>query len=368
MQVTAEAIAPVASSRESRYDKIDLYRLLFAMIICVYHFELVYYARTRYLNAGYIGVEFFFIVSGVFLMKSAVGVAKSPVAFAAARLRRLYPHYALSFAFFFGYTCLGNCPSIVNVGKRFVSSVLEVTLLQMAVPKYPILNQPAWFLSALLLSSVAIYTFASKFGRLFLRLAPVLACVVYLYFAWQCGNIHVWQETRVGGLRDGLLRASAGVLIGCLCFSGYAHCSHWRLYRPLSLTAGRFLGWTEVVANVVLMWLIFSYKDTLADFAMVFLLLLLVALCLINRQLPSVLSRTKLPTYAGKLSYAVYLNHWLVATVLRQVAPDLEYPTGITVFCVVTVVYSMGTTLLVEWCITRGRRVVEWKVRRTGAD
>lgn len=225
MKVPADSV-PLANSQEKRHGKVDIYRFLFALVVCVYHFELIYYDGTRYVNAGYIGVEFFLILSGVFLMRSAVDGSRTPVSYAVSRITRLYPHYLFSFAVFFAATSFAMLRSeqgIFSVARKLVSHVFELTILQMAVPKCAMLNRPAWYVSALLISSVAVYGLAARFRRTLLRAAPVLVCLIYVFFAWKAGNIHVWWGTGVWLFRDGLLRAAAGLLLGCLCYVGCEH-------------------------------------------------------------------------------------------------------------------------------------------------
>lgn len=56
---------------KKRNGEIDILRAAFAIIILIYHCHIIYLKSANYFIRGYLGVEFFFLVSGYYLAKNA---------------------------------------------------------------------------------------------------------------------------------------------------------------------------------------------------------------------------------------------------------------------------------------------------------
>ena len=54
-----------------RNGEIDILRAVFAIIILIYHYHEIYQRSANYFTRGYLGVEFFFLVSGYYLAWNA---------------------------------------------------------------------------------------------------------------------------------------------------------------------------------------------------------------------------------------------------------------------------------------------------------
>lgn len=87
-----------------RNHSIDFFRFIFAMLIVFYHYLFHILGRK---TGWYIGVEFYFILSGFFLMKSyeenkkfCLGEYKA-TNYLVDKIKKLYPHYLFSFLVMF---------------------------------------------------------------------------------------------------------------------------------------------------------------------------------------------------------------------------------------------------------------------------
>ena len=56
---------------KKRNGEIDILRAFFAIIILIYHSHIIYLKSANCFIRGYLGVEFFFLVSGYYLAKNA---------------------------------------------------------------------------------------------------------------------------------------------------------------------------------------------------------------------------------------------------------------------------------------------------------
>lgn len=59
------------STKSKRNSLIEFYRFLFAMWVVYYH-GYFFLPKTQYFSSGYLAVEFFFILTGMFLVKDIV--------------------------------------------------------------------------------------------------------------------------------------------------------------------------------------------------------------------------------------------------------------------------------------------------------
>ena len=77
---------------------IEINRIIFTFFIILMHGEYLIrdIASERVFRGGYIGVEFFFVVSGYFLARSIEKGEIKTKQYLQSRLKRLYPHYILS--------------------------------------------------------------------------------------------------------------------------------------------------------------------------------------------------------------------------------------------------------------------------------
>ena len=57
-------------SKTARNGKVDLFKFIFSIVVIIYHFGNAVKFDNELFNKGYIGVEFFFIVSGFLFAKS----------------------------------------------------------------------------------------------------------------------------------------------------------------------------------------------------------------------------------------------------------------------------------------------------------
>lgn len=136
-------------------------RFFAALHVCVFHLYAMKIAGGsgilhRIASIGYVGVSFFFVLSGFILVYTYAGRATTAGEFWWARFARIYPAYLFSLLFtapFFFYVCLkmrpAPMPFLIWPQNHLVTSCLLVLpLLQSWVPGAALAwNAPAWSLS-----------------------------------------------------------------------------------------------------------------------------------------------------------------------------------------------------------------------------
>lgn len=315
---------------------IEFYRFVFACIIYLYHFRA--YTDQEVLHGdfsgGYLGVEFFFVLSGYYFAKSCFNKKQSETSldFWKKRVKRLYPEYILSIIL------LLACSWIADRGEYNI--IGEVThgwpdffCLQTFFVNRNI-NSLLWFVSVNLWVSFVIYLLykhSSKKAFASITLCSVISIIsVLLIFV---GHLDVTQNTYF--YLDGFLRGLAEMLSGTL---GYIFvCTVSDGVR--NITSYSFIAPVLMVITVIITFLC---GENRFDFFVLFLMLLLVIsedLAFEKRKSCNVM-RDRVFIYLGSISYSLYLNQVLVQKIVHTLFPGRNYWIMAIISLIVTCVLS----------------------------
>lgn len=76
--------------QSNKIGSIEAMRFLFMLIICLWHYQGV----NGFFSHGYLGVEYFFILSGILLFKSSQKQhAPTPIDYTCSKIKRFMPQY-----------------------------------------------------------------------------------------------------------------------------------------------------------------------------------------------------------------------------------------------------------------------------------
>jgi len=210
----------------TRYCLLDVTKLAFTFMIAVFHL----WAHYSGVNArgGFIAVEFFFILSGFFLMmqsEQALERRPSALKYSWDKAKKLYPHYIVSFLALFLYLNVAvehNSPS--KTLERLFRQASEVFMLYGTIlsdEKTRIYNSMTWYLSVLLIVGYILWALLKEHKAAVLTAAPVVIFWIYAYMAYTRGNTNNWRTHICFGVLDyAALRGIAGMLLGCLAYEG----------------------------------------------------------------------------------------------------------------------------------------------------
>lgn len=301
---------------KQRSYSLDLLKLVLAYVIAFFHCDLT-------LSPGpTVTVQVFFMISGFFLGKKFY--TKHDAAYRAwdytlDHVKGIYPHYFFSCAVFFLYVLardlysLIQSPSLALAGsivRSFYNQIPDILLLQSSHFFHDSINYPLWQLSALLIAGYFIYGMLCHNEKLSRELLFPGAILMIQSLLWS--GVDLWANW--GPLYVPLLRAFSPMCIGVLTY----YFSQTALYSALKRrkTAFSLLGILSLVT-------LFAY----ADYRNIFLMT--TPVLILNCMEPDswLGSAFNHPIFrgAGKLSYAIYLNHSLVIRILcARIIPALE--------------------------------------------
>lgn len=312
---------------KKRNATIDLMKFVFALIIVLFHASANLKLGFRFFVNGRLAVEFFFIVSGYLMVRSAMkeSAAQDDVFGTANRqilhkIKGLFPDYLIAWAISFAITSTGMRDSAVDVIKRFLSGVFEFLFMTSAgFDESARVNNVTWFLSAMILAMALLLPVFLKNRRFYLKwLAPVGSVFLYgfLVKTWKYPftSSIAWN----GFVTKGTLRAVAGMLLGAVAYSLSEQLKKVRFstFSRVLLTA------VEAGGYLFFIYYVYGHDHSSFDIALVFWAAVSVMLsfsgCTYSGDILSGLHLDGACTWLGifsldlYLSHAAWVKHWLL--------------------------------------------------------
>lgn len=336
-----------------RIYSLDFLKLVFAYVIAFFHFG------TMIAPGPTVTVQIFFIISGFFLGKkfytkscSDSGNQYTAWNYTLDHVRGLYPHYLFSYAAIFLYVTaravlyLLKAPameSFRDILESFYDQIPNLLFLQSSYYFHDNMNYPLWQLSALVIASYFAYALLCHNEKLSRQILFPAAIFMGLSLLYNEGDLFVNK----GVIYLPLIRAFFTLGLGVLTY-----------YFTLTPYYGRLKA-HKVFFNGGSIWALIAIF-LFADRGNIFLITtpLLILGCWEEDTWINAVLNKKLFRHCGKLSYAIYLNHALIARFTQAVLlPRLglgSIQENLLYFVLLTA-YSIFTMVLVE----------KWTARRT---
>lgn len=281
-----------------RNNILDFYRIIFTLIICLHHFQGT--LDTKIISTGYIGVEFFFILSGFFLYKSfKKNNNETAFQYTVKRIKRLYPEYILAFILCF---ILQMAQSGKEKSVDFIfQAISEITLMQNIGIFRGGFNYPLWYLSVLIFAGYIVYELLKKDKETFSKIISPIAIVFTFSLLNSMGKgLENWDT--VYGIYLPLLRGFSDICIGVL-ISEFVDTKY---FKDIEEKKGIFRI-VEILTYACLLYIIIFQNK----FAMYSILLIPIVILAANNKnsLAYKFLNWKIFGNIGKLTYTMYLNH-----------------------------------------------------------
>ena len=285
---------------------------------------------------------------------------KDSVSFLRDRVRRLYPHYLFSFAMFFliiNFVVLSINPQ--RILNNFIESIWEVMLMPMTgIGEFKYLGI-AWYVSSLLIATYILHQLLMKNEKFSLTfIIPVMVVVIYGYMYQNDGGIGSWKLYRTF-VRNGLLRAFAGMGVGIIC---YLLVQKIKMWRPSPIFRGIF---TVLEFSLYLIVLVNAYAGGYAEKCFLLILCMFFGFCITfgNISYSGRIFHNRVIAYLGNLSYAIYLNHWLIMRLFAFRFAEDRAPLIPILYFSVVMVYSMITMKVVSFITGHFHKKLVPKIR-----
>lgn len=199
----------------------SIWRVVFTFAIMVFHlFEGTnFYDKYPWCSYHlYICVEFFFILSGYLL---AQHVEKNPQEtigdYIKNRVIRLYPEYIVVFCIL---ACIRAYSAGISIFKVLIPNWLEIFMLQsIGTNEFPYVNNPAWYVSALFLTSYILFYFIVYHRDFFIKIGGFLIIIIsYSYLFRTNRSLQPFIQTDGIWVNHAVIRALMEMTIGIFVF------------------------------------------------------------------------------------------------------------------------------------------------------
>ena len=353
-----------------RSGELDLLRMVFILEVVLYHFKTGTFPYR-------IGVEFFFVLSGLLMARHAekrvisteeggsrdLGLeADETWSFMRGKIRSFYKYYLIAFVIrVFVRSIIVNRLSVATIVMRLLKSIPTLTLTFFGINGVSTANyiNSTWFLSAMLIAMFILYPILLRNHRFAVKIVfPILTLFIlgYEYTTNQTiGENNAWT----GLTYFGILRAVSELAFGGTLYyisteiTGNAAFMK-RAQRPLNRT---LLTLCKVICYIIpLMYAhkyVFGHKFA-ENFDLHALLILGIGILLSYSGLGWSVPDSKLTRYLGKITLPIFIYHTTIKVIWQEWMDIEEFSPKYNWFVlVVSLIVSVMLMYLTDW-IARG--------------
>lgn len=327
------------TTHNKRNKTIDVLRMLFAINIMLLHWGQFMGKEELFVPCGYIGVIFFYMVSGFYLAeyvtnKSLIQETSKDLYIETQEyiwkvIKKILPYYLGACLLSFLAVSIVKFDNYKNLLSNFHMFIPEIFMLQMAgFPTYALLGTE-WYLSAFIIALVVLFPLLRKFTGIMTHvIAPFLSIMIFGWIAHECGNLMnagFWTEI----CYEGVLRAIASILAGVTCYE-IVNSLRKKQYKKLSkvcMTIIEWLIWIIVVNGMIKGEKYSSYDFVLALWIFIGLCITLSGITYTNKFISQLVS-----DFCAKLSIPLFLCHGYLLLILPQYVENIEKWRALTIF------------------------------------
>ncbi len=245
--------------------KIEFFRFVFCMIILLFHvgkylLDTAVFGKLSMFAHGAIGVEFFFLVSGFLLAKTAKKrsegtpeLGKETWQFILRKYQGIWFYHLAAFIPTFAVYALIHAKKWFDVALYAVESLPNLFLVQLSGIKGIWLNHVEWYLSAMMIGMFLLYPLLLKWYKTVSRVvAPIAALLIIGWLSHETGKLTgttVWMDVAY----KSLFRAVAELCLGVAAFE-------WcEIIREKNFTKAQRIGLTALEFGCYFAVVIFSF-------------------------------------------------------------------------------------------------------------
>ena len=347
---------------KKRSGNLDLMKFLFSVMIVIYHGKNLAFDEFILFPGGSAAVEFFFVVSGVLMARTATqremkeSLAKDTFAFMKHKFCGLMPNYYVAFVVAFIVSHL-TAESVYRIFKDLFYSVWELLLITSAGirPVNGLSNGAVWYMSAMLLAMFVIWPIMRKYKEMFFYVIAPLSTIFLMGITnrnWaRFGPPSVWT----GFCFRGTVRAFMGLLLGCIAYqlSELIKKQKFTNLSKLMFSAVEFGGYFSVFLICLL-----KHRGRM-DWVVLLILAVCVTITFSGVTIWNDWFSHPIFNWLGVFSYSLYLGHGYWSNALFELLPNYTYWQRMPIYLLI----SFATGLFIHYTSIGLRKL--WAARGT---
>lgn len=355
----------VEQMRENRNYIIDLLRFLFSIMIVFHHAENLT-GGYSYAPSGYLGVEFFFMVTGFYMMASvekalsarsidSIDVGKETRKFVSHKFFKIFPYLLVSVAV--SITVLYIWGGQRDLKYMLQYSMADLFMLQMAGFPDACPIGTTWYLSAMILALLILYPLALSKKSMYINvIAPYGSLMIIGYITLTCGSVGSEPGIWLGLFSKGYMRSLAEISIGAILYYAVQKVRK-KDYKTVSVV---FFSILEVACYLYVAYVANRYQPSNQDLYAIAALFIGMLLTFSEKTIWYRLFNFKFFGWLGKMSMVIFMNHFYYARVINDIFPSYSSKQKILVLLVLTMITSIGVYYIVQL----GKRIKEHLIKR----
>lgn len=294
----------------AKNNSIYIWRIVFTYLIAIYHFN-----NAFNINSGwYIGVEFFFIVSGYLLMEHiSNGKINSPWKYTLKRVLYFFPICLIGSISRIVYNSITNGLSVKGTLYTIFEYLPDFCFMYLLGGSKSA-NAVVWYINALLVAGVVIIYFVLYHKRVYINIiAPFSAIVIYgalVKFSGCIEGFGAWNSPFLEWANYlYLLRGFAGLSIGVLV---------WVVTSKIRVKERvKILLLVEVIGYLAVLILSYYYGRSNLDLSFLMILVVCVGLSFTN-EIPEKIVKNPIVRLLNSISIYIYINHYLIRLIYAE--------------------------------------------------
>lgn len=339
-------------------------RGLVALIIALFHFELIFpFGRKNVFSTGYLGVEFFFILSGFLLVRSYYSQSNSGEysirKVMIKKITRFYPPYfvaVVSLILLYSINWFGGNVYKWIVSEEYIakSMLAELCMVQTSgIGEFRYIDGPVWYVSALIICTF-IYLLFLKLTNKYTHRIVIPVVTVLSYIALYKLNMYMSPETFIcGSIPTAWIRGIAGMGLGMTAYF---------IYIMLGVGVGKLRFITSSILEVITVSCFFAMLLFRTPSKWNYLVLvpssILIILLFSNRGIVSKVLEMKVFQFFGAISFSFYLMQSTCSNFVHSHLSFLKQPLVTIVYLVINIVSGAVVYYFVE---KQGSKYLKYK-------
>lgn len=336
---------------------IELLRFLFCIMIMIFHGKLTFYqgdAKWVLFQQGAIGVEFFFVLSGMMMMqhinkcgtneRDIIKIGNETVHYMKKKYCNIFPVHLCIFIILFFETIVLNGYTFKKALTTLLYALPELFLVQMSGVQYVRLNINDWYLSALFIASFLLYPIMRRFGDFFAKVIAPIVSMIILGMLFQTTGSLTPTDAWIGCFFKGTWRAIAELCLGAVVYRASVSLNK----TPLTDFAKWLVRILETGCYVTVF--VFSCSSVGKRWCFIGLFLISCGLVISYSQYSifAKISDNSVVRYLGKLSLHIFLAQWVCLNFLEKYMVNHSYAAKQVVYVISTIVLSVCVQVFVD--------------------
>lgn len=317
-----------------RNGEIDILRAVFVIIILIYHYHEIYQRSANYFTRGYLGVEFFFLVSGYYLAWNAqrrnTNVTNATVHYVFDKLLSIIPTYVVSLFVLCGVLIINKRIGVYSLFIELLKVPFNFSRFLTGAGSNILYLAPEWYLSVWIGVSALLYPLLICRYRNVFKYGMYVLCVIGFSYNYVTFGM-ISNNDAYTVIRPELIRGFSEMVIGIAVYDIH----RMIISNGKNIRNNIFLTCVKYICYMIFMLNAFRYGEASDDiFAFGYLVLaFFLSVSGFSYNIPS----NKYTSYVAKFSVELYLIQYpLQIFIVQRYGNDISQ-NGYWI-CMVTVI------------------------------